>query len=58
VESDVSDDTPRIEPQLGPVPLEGEAVVHITHSTGFTITGESPIGKSTAFVFVKVEAPG
>lgn len=48
----------RIEPQLGPVPLEGSAEVHIIHSTGFTITAESPIGKSSDFVFVRVEQPG
>lgn len=44
----------KIEPILGPVPLEGETSVHIAHSQGFTIHGHSPIGDSTAYVFIDV----
>ncbi len=47
-----------IEPQIGPVPLSGETFVHITHTTGFTLTAESPIGKTTAYVTIGVDDPG
>jgi hypothetical protein len=45
----------KLEPIVGAVPLEGQTTVHITHSTGFTIHGHSPIGDSTGFVFVDVQ---
>lgn len=44
----------KIEPTIGPVPLEGSTTLHIAHSTGFTIHGHSPIGDSYAYAFVDV----